>query len=189
MEVYRNYEYIISLSAETVFIRQNLKSTDVRFWRMKTVLALKGLITICVWPGKVLIWGHPFISWALSPPRNHMTRHAKGPNCLSRTSHRPPKTYCCYVSGHARSAATVWALYPTGHTTLLHRWIKYIYVDSTSQQHRVPSGWEPEEYFGNWYIDMDPTFYIDYVSGRNVTRTQHPLLRLQVITCKSFKLI
>ena len=32
--------------------------------------------------------------------------------------------------------------HPTGHTTLLRRWINVIDVDSPSQQHRVPSGIE-----------------------------------------------
>ena len=35
-----------SFSAGIVFIRQNLTSTDVRFWRIKTVPALKGSIYI-----------------------------------------------------------------------------------------------------------------------------------------------
>ena len=30
---------------------------------------------------------------------------------------------------------------PTGHTTLLRRWINVIDVDSTSQQQRVPGGY------------------------------------------------
>ena len=30
---------------------------------------------------------------------------------------------------------------PTGHTTLLHRWINVNDVDSTLQQRRVPSGY------------------------------------------------
>ena len=42
--VYGHYRYYFnSFSAGTVFIRQNLTSTDVRFWRIKTVPALKGL--------------------------------------------------------------------------------------------------------------------------------------------------
>ena len=39
---YGHYKYFISFSAGTVFIRQNLTSTDVRFWCIKTVPALKG---------------------------------------------------------------------------------------------------------------------------------------------------
>ena len=42
--VYRHYKYFISFGAGNVFICQNLTSTDVRFWRIKTVPALKGLI-------------------------------------------------------------------------------------------------------------------------------------------------
>ena len=41
--VYGQYKYFNSSSAGTVFIRQNLTSTDVRFWHMKTVPALKEL--------------------------------------------------------------------------------------------------------------------------------------------------
>ena len=41
--VYGHYKYFNSFSAGTVFIRQNLTSTDVRFWCIKTVPALKGL--------------------------------------------------------------------------------------------------------------------------------------------------
>ena len=41
--VYGHYKYFNSFSAGTVFIRQNLTSVDVRFWRIKTVPALKGL--------------------------------------------------------------------------------------------------------------------------------------------------
>ena len=40
--VYGHYKYFNSFSAGTVFIRQNLTSVDVRFWRIKTVPALKG---------------------------------------------------------------------------------------------------------------------------------------------------
>ena len=42
--VYSHYKYFNSSSPGTVFIRQNLTSTDIRFWRIKTVPALKGLI-------------------------------------------------------------------------------------------------------------------------------------------------
>ena len=34
-----------------------------------------------------------------------------------------------------------WSHLPTGHTTLLRRWINVNDVDSTSQQHRVPGGY------------------------------------------------
>ena len=44
--VYSHYKYFNSFSAGTVFIRQNLTSTGVRFRRIKTVPALKGLISI-----------------------------------------------------------------------------------------------------------------------------------------------
>ena len=40
---YRNYKYFYSYSAGIVFIRQNLTSTDVIFWRIKKIPALKGL--------------------------------------------------------------------------------------------------------------------------------------------------
>ena len=43
-----------SFSAWTVFRRQNLTSADVRFWRLKTVPALKGLI----WHSPELRTGH-----------------------------------------------------------------------------------------------------------------------------------
>ena len=45
--VYGNYTYFNPFSAGTVFIRQNLTSTDVRFWCIKTVSVLKGLIVRC----------------------------------------------------------------------------------------------------------------------------------------------
>ena len=40
--VYSHYTYVNPFSAGTVFIRQNLTSADVRFWRIKTIPALKG---------------------------------------------------------------------------------------------------------------------------------------------------
>ena len=45
--VYGNYTYFNPFSAGTVFIHQNLTSTDVRFWCIKTVSVLKGLIVRC----------------------------------------------------------------------------------------------------------------------------------------------
>ena len=39
--VYGHYQYLIFFNARTVFKRQNLTSTDVRFWRVKAVPALK----------------------------------------------------------------------------------------------------------------------------------------------------
>ena len=41
LSVYSHSKYFFS--AGTVFVRQNLTSLDVRFWRIKTVPALKGL--------------------------------------------------------------------------------------------------------------------------------------------------
>ena len=41
--VYGHWKYFNSFGAGTVFIRQNMTSTDVRFWRIKTVPALKRL--------------------------------------------------------------------------------------------------------------------------------------------------
>ena len=41
--VYGYYKHFNSFSAGTVFMRRNLTSVDVRFWRIKTVPALKGL--------------------------------------------------------------------------------------------------------------------------------------------------
>ena len=41
--VFGHYTHFNSFSAGIVFIRQNLTSTDVRFWRIKTVPALEGL--------------------------------------------------------------------------------------------------------------------------------------------------
>ena len=42
----------VCFSAETVFIRQNLTSVDVRLWRIKTVPALRGLlIPLSIHPG------------------------------------------------------------------------------------------------------------------------------------------
>ena len=38
------YKSFNSFSAGIVFIHQNLTSTDVKFWRIKTIPALKGLI-------------------------------------------------------------------------------------------------------------------------------------------------
>ena len=40
-----HYIYIISFSTGGDFRRQNLTSTDVRFWHLKSIPALKGLIT------------------------------------------------------------------------------------------------------------------------------------------------
>ena len=53
-----HYKYFNSFSAGTVFIRQNLPSTDVRSWRLKSVPALKELTgwnpnVICVWHSTV----------------------------------------------------------------------------------------------------------------------------------------
>ena len=45
--VYDNNTYFNSFSEGVVFIRQNLRSTDVRFWRIKTGPSLKGLINGC----------------------------------------------------------------------------------------------------------------------------------------------
>ena len=53
--VYGHYKLFNSFSAGTDFRRQNLTSKDVRFWRLKTVPALKGLLClaglsiICQW--------------------------------------------------------------------------------------------------------------------------------------------
>ena len=41
--VYGHYKYVYSYSAGLDFSRQNLTSTDVRFWRLKSVPALKEL--------------------------------------------------------------------------------------------------------------------------------------------------
>ena len=43
--VYGYYKYFNSFSAGTVFIRQNLPSTDVRFWRIKTVPYRRQIVT------------------------------------------------------------------------------------------------------------------------------------------------
>ena len=40
--VYYRYKYLNSFSAGMDFIRPNLTSTDVRFWRLKLIAALKG---------------------------------------------------------------------------------------------------------------------------------------------------
>ena len=45
--VYGHYKYVNSFSAGIVFIGQNLTSTGVRFWHIKTVPALKRLIQLC----------------------------------------------------------------------------------------------------------------------------------------------
>ena len=42
--VYDHYKYFNSFGAGIFFIRQGLTSVDVRFWRLKTVPAPKGLI-------------------------------------------------------------------------------------------------------------------------------------------------
>ena len=41
--VYGHHKYVYPFSAGVYFIRQNLTSTDVRFWRIKSVPVLKGL--------------------------------------------------------------------------------------------------------------------------------------------------
>ena len=45
VRVYGHYEYFNYFSAGTVFIRQNLTSVDVRFWRINTAPSLKGSST------------------------------------------------------------------------------------------------------------------------------------------------
>ena len=55
------YKYVNYCSAGTVFMRQNLMSTDVRFWRIMTVPALKGLIGLRRWPNSQLTMGQPLI--------------------------------------------------------------------------------------------------------------------------------
>ena len=45
LRVYDTTFRIFSSSAGTVFMHQNLPSTDARFWRIKTVPALKGIIS------------------------------------------------------------------------------------------------------------------------------------------------
>ena len=40
--VYAHYKYVYTYSAGG-FSRQNLTSTDVRFWRLKSIQALQGL--------------------------------------------------------------------------------------------------------------------------------------------------
>ena len=44
--VYGHYKYFNSFSAGIVFIRQNLTSVDVIFWRIKMVPALKGFMSL-----------------------------------------------------------------------------------------------------------------------------------------------
>ena len=46
--VYGHYKYARSYSAGIDFRRQNLTSTDVRFWRLKSIAALQGLMTIFI---------------------------------------------------------------------------------------------------------------------------------------------
>ena len=45
--VYNHFKYFDSYSVGIFFSRQNLTSTDVRFWRLKSILALYGLINNC----------------------------------------------------------------------------------------------------------------------------------------------
>ena len=45
--VYGHYKYVYSYSTGIDFSRQNLTSTDVRFWRLKSIPALQGLKNIC----------------------------------------------------------------------------------------------------------------------------------------------
>ena len=47
--VYCNYKYFYSYSAGIDFRRQNLTSTDVRFWRLKSIPALNGLAHHVQW--------------------------------------------------------------------------------------------------------------------------------------------
>ena len=44
--VYNHYKYVNYFSTEIVFMRQNLTSTDVRFWRMKTIPVLTCLTVL-----------------------------------------------------------------------------------------------------------------------------------------------
>ena len=49
--VYGHYKYLSSFSANIVLIRQYMTSTDVRFWRIKTISPPKGLTRIwCLLP-------------------------------------------------------------------------------------------------------------------------------------------
>ena len=41
--MYGHYKYFHSYCVRTDFKRQNLTSTDVRFWRLKSIPALEGL--------------------------------------------------------------------------------------------------------------------------------------------------
>ena len=45
--VYGNYNCFNCYSAGTDFSRQHLTSTDARFWHLKTIHAMKGLIKTC----------------------------------------------------------------------------------------------------------------------------------------------
>ena len=54
--VYGHYKYCNSFSAGTDFMRQNLTSTDVRFWRIKTLPALKELKIISSYTGDKTVW-------------------------------------------------------------------------------------------------------------------------------------
>ena len=44
--LYGHYKYFYPYSAGIDFRRQNLTSADVRFWRLMSIPALEGLITI-----------------------------------------------------------------------------------------------------------------------------------------------
>ena len=47
--VYGHYKYFNSFSARTIFIHQYLPSTNVRFWRIETILTLKRLNRQLYW--------------------------------------------------------------------------------------------------------------------------------------------
>ena len=64
--VYGRQKYVHAFSTGTVFIRQNLTSTDVKFWRIKTVPALKGLK----------------LTSNIKPQRNTVVFHCNGPLIL-----------------------------------------------------------------------------------------------------------
>ena len=59
--VYGHYKCFNSFSAGTVFIRQNLTSTDVRFWCIKSVPALKRLVIVQSRKGNLI--GRGYLIW------------------------------------------------------------------------------------------------------------------------------
>ena len=69
-----HYKYFYSYNAGIDFSRQNLTSTDVRFWRLKSISALYSQITT-ITPSFYLLLGQRRGRWALMGQRSFLCLH------------------------------------------------------------------------------------------------------------------